>query len=289
MLSKKLYFILVLGASIVALVATFLPSNYDWISLFMIPFVVLLALVYMFSPQIDWWWFQKHPPELSTELGLILLKYFPFYRELSAENKKRFRHRAAMYLADRAFIAQRGEGEGAVPEDMKVMVAANAVMLTFGRKDFILNKFERIFIYLQAFPSPDYQFLHASELNEEDSCLLFSGEHIVLSFRAPQKYYNVVLHELARAFQLSYPDFDYPSYDNSVWDGFGKEKISKFLGFSSKDIDLFGVSVNFFFFYPEKFKELMPQSFDKFQTIFNLNPLKKRDPVVDKKVIEGVP
>ena len=289
MLSKKLYFIFVTGAVIVALVTVFLPDKYNWVSLFMMPFVVLLVLSYMFSPQLNWWWFQKYPPELPLESGLMLLKYFPFYRELSAENKKRFRHRVAMYIEDRAFQAQRGEEEGDVSLELKTIVAANAVMLTFGRKDFILNKFERIFIYLQAFPSPNHKFLHASELNEEDSCLVFSAEHIVLSFRESQKYYNITLHEFARAFQLTYSDFSYPIFEDSVWSGLGKEKISSFLGFPEKDIDLLGVSVNFFFNSPEKFKALMPKGFEEFQTIFNLNPLKKGDPVVDKTVVEGVP
>jgi len=289
MLSKKLYFIFTLGAIIFTLIVVFSARSYTWISVFIIPFVVALCLTYVFSPQIDWWWYQKHPPELPGSLGNLLLKYFPFYKNLSVDNKKRFRQRTAMYLEARGFYARRGGGDTSVPIDLRTIISANVVMMTFGRKDFILKKFERIFIYLQAFPSPNYKFLHASELNEEDNCYLFSGEHIHLSFRQPEKYYNIVLHEYARAFQLSYPEFDYPTFEDTIWSGQGKEAISKFTGMPEEQIDPMGVSVNFFFNYPEKFKELMPKGFERYVSIFNLNPLETRDPVVDKSIIEGIP
>ena len=61
------------------------------------------------------------------------------------------------------------------------------------------------------------------------------------------------------------------------------------MGMPEEKIDLLGVSVNFFFKNPEKFKKLMPKGFEKFQKIFNLNPLQKTNPVIDKIIIEGIP
>ena len=290
MLSKKLMSIFGGIASLILFVtAVILDREYSWVSLFMIPFVVGLLMSYVFAPQIDWWSFKRNPPDLPGFLGNLLLTHFPFYQSLSAVNKTRFRQRVAMYLEARGFFAQRGGEEGEVPLDMKTMVAANVVMLTFGRKDFILKKFERIFIYLQAFPTPNHQYLHASEINEEDECLIFSAEHLTLSFRQPDKYYNIVVHEYAQAFQLTYPNFDYPTFDDSIWSIWKKEQVVKYMGMPEEKIDPLGVSVNFFFKNPEKFKELMPNGFENYQTIFNLNPLQKGDPVVDKSVVEGVP
>ena len=290
MLSRKLYFIFTTGAIIIALIVVlFLPRTSNWVSIFIVPFILALALSYVFSPQIDWWWYQKHPPELSGSLGNLLLQHFKFYKNLSVENKKRFRHRTAMYMEARGFYARRGNEDGNVPLDIKTMISANVVMMTFGRKDFILDKFERVFVYLQAFHSPNHKYWHASELNEEDECFLFSGEHIMLSFRQPEKYYNVILHEYARAFQLTYPQFDYPNFDESMWSGFGKEAIAKYTGIPEEEINLLGVSVNFFFNYPEKFKKLMPKGYEQYTSIFNLNPLDARDPVVDKSIVAGIP
>jgi len=290
MLSKKLMSLFGGAASLILFVtAVILDRQYSWVSLFMIPFVVGLLMSYVFAPQLDWWSFRRNPPDLPSFLGNLLLTHFPFYQNLSAANKTRFRQRVAMYLEARGFFAQRGEEEGEVPLDMKTMVAANVVMLTFGRKDFILKKFERIFIYLQAFPTPNHQYLHASEINEEDECLILSAEHLTLSFRQPDKFYNITLHEYARAFQMTYPNFDYPTFDDSIWGVWKKEQVVKYMGMPEEKIDPLGVSVNFFFKNPEKFKELMPNDFEKYQTILNLNPLKKGDPVVDKSVVEDVP
>lgn len=290
MLSKRLMSIFGGIASLILFVtAVILDREYSWVSLFMIPFVVGLLMSYVFAPQIDWWSFKRNPPDLPGVLGNLLLTHFPFYQNLSAANKTRFRQRVAMYLEARGFFAQRGGEEGEIPLDMKTIIAANVVMLTFGRKDFILKNFERVFIYLQAFPTPNHQYLHASEINEEDKCLIFSAEHLTLSFRQPDKYYNIIVHEFAQAFQLTYPNFDYPTFDDSIWNVWKKEQVIKFMGMPEEEINWLGVSVNFFFTNPEKFKELMPNSFENYQSIFNLNPLQKGDPVIDKSVVAGIP
>lgn len=292
MLSRKLMFFFGL-ISIIILVTTSILTRenreYQWIALSMIPFVVGLLMSYVFAPQINWWAFKRNPPDLPGSLGNLLLNHFPFYHDLSAANKTRFRQRVAMYLEARGFFAQRGGEEGEVPLDMKTIIAANVVMLTFGRKDFILKKFERIFIYLQAFPTPNYKFLHASEINEEDECLIFSAEHLTLSFRQPNKYYNIIVHEFAKAFQLTYSDFDYPTFDDSIWKNWEKEQVLKYMGMPEEKFELLGVGINLFFENPNKFKELMPKNFEKLKTVFNLNPLEKSNPIVDKSVVEGVP
>ena len=61
------------------------------------------------------------------------------------------------------------------------------------------------------------------------------------------------------------------------------------MGMPEDKINPLGVSINLFFEAPAMFKEMMPNDFEKYQTIFNLNPLQKKDPVVDKSVVEGVP
>lgn len=290
MLSKKLYLLFGTGAIIMILiVAVILPREQDWMSVFIIPFIFLGTLSYVFSPQLNWWWYQKHPPELPGNLGNLLLKYFPFYQNLSAENKTRFRRRTSMYLEARGFKAMAGGEERDVPLDLKLIIAANSIMITFGSKDFILDKFERIFVYLQAFPTPDRPYLHASELNEEDTCFLFSAEHIVLAFQQPDKFYNLVLHEFARAFQMTFPKKNYPELKDATWEYWKKDNISKFLAIPEDEITQLGVSFNFFFQNPQKFKSLMPDDFERYKQVFNIDPLNAKDPVIDKSAIANVP
>ena len=288
MLSKKLYFVFGMGAIITMLAVVFLLTWHDrWVALFMVPFVLLLCLTYVFSPQIDWWWYQKHPPKLSDGMSMMLMKFFPFYKNLSAENKKRFRQRTQMYIEARGFYGKLGGDDEDVPHDIKTIIAANAVMLTFGKKEFILDPFERVFIYLQAFPSPQFpEHIHASEIEIEDSVFIFSAEHINFSFRSPQKYYNIVLHELSKAFKIINDQFDYPTFDERIWNGFSKDVILKFMNLP--DVEAYPVSVNFFFYYPEKFKAVLPEVYEKYKTIFNLDPINGIDPIVDKQPILNV-
>ncbi|MEM6963198.1 MAG: zinc-dependent peptidase [Bacteroidota bacterium] len=290
MLSKRLYLIFGSGAIFMfVLVVFFLPRESRWVSVFIIPWVVLLVMTYIFSPQVDWWWYQRNPPELPGSLGNLFLKYMPFYQDLSVANKKRFRQRVAMYLQARGFFAKRGSEDGEVPLDMKAIIAANVVMLTFGRKDFILKDFERIFIYLQAFPSPNHQYLHAAELNKEDDCVLLSGEHVMLSFRQPRRFYNVMVHIFANAYQLCFPTYDYPSFEEFMWEGWGQAATVKYLGIPEEEMNKFGVAANYFFHFPRQLKENNSRTFDIFCGIFNLNPLNKKDPVVDKTEVANVP
>lgn len=290
MLSKRLYFLFGTGAILmIVLVAIILPRESRWMSVFIIPWIVLLVMTYVFSPQVDWWWYQRNPPELPGSLGNLFLKYMPFYQDLSVDNKKRFRQRVAMYLQARGFFAKRGNEDGEVPVDMKAFIAANVVMMTFGKKDFIMKDFERIFIYLQAFPSPNHQYLHAAELNEEDECFLLSGEHVMLSFRQPKRFYNVIVHVFAKAFQLCFSKHDYPTFEEYMWSGWGKEATIKYLGIPEDKMEKFGVAANYFFHFPNQLKEKNPSTFDRFCNIFNLNPLNKKDPVIDKDVVANVP
>lgn len=220
-------------------------------------------------------------------MSMMLMRYFPFYKNLSAENKKRFRQRTQMYMEARGFYGKLGGESESVPLDIKTIISANAVMLTFGKKEFILDPFERVFLYLQAFPSPQFpKHIHASEIEMEDHVFLFSAEHINFSFRNPQKYYNIVVHEYAKAFKVVYDKFDYPSFDERIWNGFSKEVILKFMNLP--DVEAYPVSVNFFFYYPEKFKTVLPDVYEKYKTIFNLDPMNGKNPVIDKQPILNV-
>ena len=288
MLSKKLYLVFgVLSILTILAVKVFLTWHDRWVALFMVPFVILGCVAYVFSPQIDWWWYQRNPPDLSEPMAAMLMKYFPFYKKLSAANKKRFRSRTQMYLEARGFYGKLGGDDDPVPHDIKTIISANVVMMTFGKKDFILDPFERVFLYLQAFPSPQFpEHIHASEIEIEDNVVIFSAEHITYSFREPSKYYNIILHEYAKAYKFVHKEFDYPEFDGRIWDGFSKDVILKFMNLP--DVEAYPVSVNFFFYYPEKFKEVLPDVYEKYKTIFNLDPINGVDPIIDKQPILNV-
>ena len=262
MLSKYLLIPFVLGA----LVFLYLGWNVDGdYAIYMVPFVVGAAVVYIFSPQIDWWQYQRKPPELSARLRHILGTQFPYYQNLTAAEKTKFRNRMALYMEANEFIP-------------KGVVAACAVHLTLGVEDYLMNKFEHIIVYPHPFPSPQYvQHWHACELYEEDGVIMFSAEQLMAGFAQPKRFFNIGLYEYARAFQRCHPEILFPNWKDDIWpkleqiSGFSKDHITKWIGLP--EIDPSGVAVAHFFVFPEKFKHILPGDFDIISSIFKQNPL----------------
>lgn len=241
-------------------------------SLYIIPFVVMSSITYVFSPQINWWWYSRYPPELDGPIRQIFQKHFQFYQNLSVEQKKRFRDRVALFVIGNDFMPQVVD---TVPEDVKAFIAANAVQLTFGQDEYLFSKFEKIVVYPKPFPSPQYpRKMHASEIFEEDGVVLFSAEQLIKSFIQPTRFYNIGLHEYAKVFVTSFPDLDYPPLGEDIWDklqtisGFSREYVTKFINLEV--ISPRPVSIAHFFVFPEQFKATLPALYTAYEQIFKM-------------------
>ena len=280
MFTRLLYLPFILGAGIALILSFAYGQTY---AKFIVPNVIALAVIYMLAPQIDWWYYKKHPKQLDEGAEKLLRARFSYYANLSEELKVHFRHRLAMYLQAIEFIPKPWK---TVPEDIKVIIAASIIQLTFGVDDYRLKSYERIVVYPKAFPSPQFpKYYHASEIHVEDNVILFSAEQLMWIILKPEKSYNIALHEFAKAFMDSYPRFEYPKFEESIWESLqiisGQKKafVSDFIGLP--EIDPVPVSITYFFTYPEKFKEVLPGIFEKYKSIFNQNPIQKEHPVID--------
>lgn len=240
-------------------------------SIYLIPIIAILAVIYISSPQVNWWWYVRYPPDVTAKIRELLFKY-PFYRRLPEGEKKRFRNRVALFVMGNDFIPQIIEK---VPEDVKAIVAANAVTLTFGQKEFLFLKFENVIINPK--PLPTLQFpekYHASEIYEPDGAVLFSVEQLVRSFVESKQYFNIGLYEYAKIFVLTYKEFVYPAFDETSWEalerisGFSKEWIEKWINLP--EIDPLAVSVAHFFTFPAEFRQELPAEFEVYRQIFRM-------------------
>ena len=192
-----------------------------------------------------------------------------------------------MYMMANEFIAK---GFEEVPEDVRCIIAANIVQLTFGREDYRLSKFERIVVYPGPFPSPQIpKYRHASELHEEDGVLLFSAEQLMgHTFRAGQSF-NIALYEYAKAFRISYPKAPYPKLEVASWaqleaiSGLKKAFIEAYVGLP--EVDLEAVAMTLFLSYPNKFKAILPEVYLALCQVLNLDPDNLEFPIVDQTVL----
>ena len=235
-----------------------------------------LAIVYIFSPQINWWWYVRHPPALDPPIRRLLHQQHRFFQRLTPSARQRFCDRVALYMIAHEFMPQ---GVESVPEDVKAAVAAEAVQLTFGQEDFFFFSFERIVIYPKPFPSPQFpRRFHASELYEEDAVLLFAAEQLMLGFTAPDRYYNIALHELAKVYLHLHPEAGWPEMDADSWErlerisGMSREAIVQWINLPEEAIPAPAVAISHFFVFPVRFKEEWPAAYAAFAETFRLDP-----------------
>jgi len=278
-LSKILAIPCVIGAAIFIYLAYFSSEEYG---IYIVPFLIALIGLYFLQPAIDWWWYQRYPPDVEAPLRKLFEFKLPYYQRLSEANRQKFRSRVSLYIEANDFRPQVIEE---IPEDVKGMVAANIVMLTFGQEDYLLNSFERIVIYPGVFPTPQHiEKFHASEIFEEDGVLLFAMDHLMPGTLHADQYFNIGLYEYAKVFRLSRPDAAYPDLTEDIWTAyetisrFPRKKVEDFVGLAP--LDLWAVGVVFFFSFSEKFKTVLPDLYQTHANLFNQQPEKSEDPVV---------
>lgn len=238
----------------------------------MIPCLVISALIYILKPEIDWWWHNKRPPRLPDGVVRLLERFCAFYQKLDANGQQRFRDRVALFQMGTDWMPMAWQ-EDELPGDVLLAISTQAVILTWNKPVFLFEKFEKIIVYPLAFPTLNYQFLHASELHEEDGCILFSAQHLMEGFLKPGQFYNVALHEYAKAFAISYPAEPWPDFNtDDVWtrletaSGMSRAHVEQVIGLS--DVAALPVAIHHYFTFPEQFRSCFEKEYATFQTIF---------------------
>lgn len=121
---------------------------------------------------------------------------FPFYKKLSQKKKGYFNHRVASFVEKYQFIGQAGFE---VTEEVKLLVAATYVMLTFGMRHYRINNFNKIIIYAESYYSIITKQYHKGEFNPALKTLVFSWKDFEEGLRFENDNLNLGLHEFSHA------------------------------------------------------------------------------------------
>lgn len=245
-----------------------------WAAVGIIPMVLALAAIIIMSPQINWWWYSRRPPRLPEQVVALFLRSSAFFQSLGRDDKRKFLDRTALFMMGNKYIPQGMGDADEVPEDIKAIIAAQAVTITFGQPEFLFPAFENIVVYPQAFLSPQYpDRFHASEIFEEDGVLMFSAEHLMRSFVQPSQFFGVGLYEYARVYVRAYPMAAWPLLAEGTWGvlgslgHFNKEYLHQY--FNLEEIDLQAVAIAHFFLFPERFEAQLPDLHQQYRQIFS--------------------
>lgn len=233
--------------------------------LFILPAVLLMAVLYTLGPQINFWWSARHPPQLEKSALGFLEKYHDFYRSLTKEQAGEFRRRLVLIRMAKDFKSQ---AQDDMPEEVRLVYAANLAHLTFGLDDFLLPDYEAVVVYPRPFPSPTYpETFHASETFDEDGVLLFAAQQLLNGFTQPERFYNLCLHEQAVALMHSHPDWEWPTFGEDTWEalnqisGFNRETLTEWIG--RPDVELVAVAIVHVLQFPRQTMAQMPQAYQQ--------------------------
>ena len=179
---------------------------------FIILSIVLLGLT-EFRDEINAYYFhrikRKTPVTRSDyfKFHAVLSQNFTYYNQLSHDGRAEFINRLVNFISSKTFV---GMEHLEVTDNIKILISASAIQLTFGLENYRLSFFSTIRIYPHYF----YSRLFRAELKggaSEAGVLLFSWVDFLKGYEIPDDKYNLGLHEMAHALKLDVlkgEDFD---------------------------------------------------------------------------------
>ncbi len=227
-----------------------------------------LVILYMFSPQVEWWWAQRYPPKPSPNMIKFLNEHFDFFRQLNGADKDKFLLRLNYFIMAKEFTPKVGK---TVPVPLQTMISAEGVRTTFGLEDYLIDSHERIVIYPHPFPSPTYQKLHHSETFHEDGVLIFASSPVINQFKGIGNIFNITLYEWISAFAKK-ENVSFPSFDDNDWKILGlvfmtpKALVQASIGLPNFDEGIVGAVL--YLEQKELFKEKFPEKAEQYHRIF---------------------
>lgn len=154
-----------------------------WLAPYILGFVLLAILAYLFRFFQNWYSLKYHRPlfrdllvyKKLNEKQFEYLKEFSFYKKLSSKNKKRFQHRVATFVGEKKFI---GRENFRITDEIITKIAANACILSFGRKNYRYKLIDAVILFQKKFYSNLIEDFRTKEFNPKQEAIVFSYENI---------------------------------------------------------------------------------------------------------------
>lgn len=144
--------------------------------------------------------FYFHLKKLNNNQKAILNSRFSFYKRLTNKEQIYFEHRVVSFIKDKDFIEREGIK---ITDEIKVLIASTAVMLTFGFRDFYIGFISKIVVYPNKFYSNTNNVYHKGEFNPRLKTLVLSWEDFILGFDNEKDNLNLGIHEFTHAIHIN--------------------------------------------------------------------------------------
>lgn len=250
---------------------------------FLLPILVIVFRTIAYFFRYLKWKFQKpESPEnyqFKTEnIREVLSKYFAYYRNLNPKNKFKFERRVDLFIGSKKFYGK--SGLEVLPE-MKILIAAAAVQLTFGFHLFKMPHFVHLIVYPKSYISKLTKKSHHGEVHPAKGIIVMSWERFLKGYSNADDGVNLGIHEMAHAlfFQNYSRQMEAAFLDSRILDFLSKRFMTlkktkrehnffRAYGFSNF-VEFFSVLCENFFERPDDFFENEPEIYLKISKLLN--------------------
>jgi len=136
---------------------------------------------------------------MRKEHKASLRKYCRFYRELGESEKPDFEKRIQYFIKMKTFVPR---GMKQVTGEMKILISATAIQLTYGFPYVYLSHFKRILVYPDNYYSTINKLYHQGEVNPLNKLIVLSWRNFMRGVVEDDSGINLGLHEMAHALRL---------------------------------------------------------------------------------------
>ena len=210
----------------------------------------------------------------------FLEKNFRYYQRLSAEDKLVFERRVIKFIRMKRFEARGDLKE--IRREMKTLIAASAIQITFGFPSLYFRQFDNILLYPDSYHSTITGNYHQGEVNTRGFIVL-SWSHFLKGYHIDNDGRNLGLHEMAHALKVidSVRDAEYDFLDSKLMLAFvnlAREEMhlisegqkSFFRDYAAtNDHEFFAIAVENIFERPDEFRKHHPQLFQILAKLLN--------------------
>jgi Mlc titration factor MtfA (ptsG expression regulator) len=134
------------------------------------------------------------PKKITPNQEFVLRQKFQFYKNLTDKEKKYFHHRMACFEEKYQFISRDGF---VVTEEVRIVIAATYVMLTFGIRRYLTDAFDKIIIYPDEYLSTQSQEYYKGEFNPRMKAVVFSWKDFIEGYEISNDNLNLGIHEFS--------------------------------------------------------------------------------------------
>lgn len=228
---------------------------------------------------------RRRPSTNINQVRPVIDRYFDYYRRLPPRFQVEFELKLVEFMEMKEFIPRQMKE---VTQEMKVLISAAAVQLTFGLPDIYLRHFSRILVYPDDYYSTIFKRYHRGEVNLGGGIIVLSWKSFARGYADNSDGMNLGLHEMAHALKLENGIFnaEYNFLDEDIlheWNKVarntfneirqGTETFFRAYGGASAD-EFFSVVVENFFERPVEFKTIHPQLYKFTVLLLRQDPLR---------------